>query len=69
MRLLNLQWIWLMAFLVPVMLVMSGDPWLLLALLAPWGAWLISAFLQWRDGTWIQDLFVVIWMGLVLWGS
>lgn len=68
-RLLNLQWIGLMLFLVPVMLVMRGDPWLLLALLSPWGAWHTSAFLEWNDGAWVQDLFFVSWIVLVLWGS
>ena len=69
MRLLNLQWIGLVVFLVPVMLVMRGDPWLLLALLTPWGAWHTGAFLQENDGVWVQDLFFITWFVLIWWGA
>jgi hypothetical protein len=67
-RHINLQWIWLLVCLIPVFVLAPTDPWCILAMLSPWGAWFISTFLQWKNGTWTQDLFVAIWLGLYLWG-
>lgn len=67
-RLLNLQWIWLVVCLIPVLVLAPTDPWCILAVLSPWGAWFISAFLHWKNGTWVQDLFMAGWLWLYLWG-
>lgn len=67
--LMNLQWIWLCVCMIPVLLLAPTDPWCILAMLSPWGAWSINTFLQWKNGTWTQDLFLVLWVGLYLWGN
>jgi len=68
-RLLNLQWIWLVICLLPVLFFEPGDPWRILAVLSPWGAWWISNFLEWKDGFWLQDAFLLLWLVLFMWGQ
>lgn len=67
-RQINQQWIGLALCCIPVLIWLPGDPWRILAALTPLLAWWINDFLQWKDGFWFQDTFLLLWLVLYIWG-